>query len=376
MAGVAVATAAIIIVLSVFNGFTRLAESRFSGVDPDLMVTLRDGKVFGDADSLAARISRIDGVAAAAPTLEERGLLMLNDDAQAGVVFKGVDERYKEIIDLEDITTLEIFRFPGDRLPGALLSNGVASKLGFQPGYYVELSTLRRLGRINPANPATAFFSETLGVDGIISIEQPDFDNDHIIVPLDIARDLLQYEDDAASAIEVRLLRTASASSVKKQIEGLAGPYFQVLDRQQQHAEAYRMIAIEKWVTFAMLFFILVIAAFNIISTLSLMVIEKRANMETMRFLGARSGIARGVFEAMGAMITLAGGAIGILLGSALVLAQQWGEFVKVKGDRATLSVDAYPVHLEGVDILAVALLLAAVAILASLSTRLLTKKM
>ena len=318
----------------------------------------------------------MDGVLAAAPTLEERGLLALNDDAQVGVVFKGIDENYKEVADIEGITRFAIYRPKGDRMPGAMISTGVASELGFQPGLPVELYTLRRIGRINPANPAGAFFSEYLGVDGIIAIDQPDFDSDHILVPIDVARNILQYDDDAASAIEVKLAQGADIGRVKRQIETAVGPFFKVETRHEQHAESYRMIAVEKWITFAMLIFILVIAAFNIISTLSLMVIEKRNNMETLRFLGARASITRGVFLAMGAMITLVGGAIGIALGVALSLAQQWGGFIKLNGDQENLSIHVYPVRVEVTDLLAVAALLAAVAAVAALCTRLFTKKL
>ena len=135
------------------------------------------------------------------------------------------------------------------------------------------------------------------------------------------------------------------------------------------------MISVEKWVTFAMLIFILIIAAFNIISTLSLMVIEKRDNMATLRFLGAPRRMVRSVFAWMGAAITLAGGLIGCALGLALAFAQQWGGFIKLGGDPSKLSVDVYPVRVAGVDIAAVLLLVAVMAALTSLVTRLFTRK-
>lgn len=376
VAGVAVATAAIVIVLSVFNGFSHLARERFSAVDPDLMAVSARGAAFAGADSLLRKVSDAEGVEAAVATLTERGLLTAGDDAQLGVVFKGVDKDYDRIANLDRIADYSVSRPEGDTLPGTSVGVGAAARLGILPGTPIELYTLRRVGRINPANPASAFFSATLGVDRIVRTDQLEFDADHIIIPLDVARDLLQYDGDEATAIEVKLAPGAGSGKVAREIKQLLGPDFEILTREQQHAEAYRMIAVEKWVTFAMLIFILIIAAFNIVSTLSLMVIEKRDNMSTLRFLGATRSMVRGVFAAMGAMITVAGGVIGTVLGLALSLAQQWGGFIRLSGDQSKLSITEYPVHVEGQDILAVMGIVILVAAASALTTRLFTRSL
>lgn len=375
VAGVAVATAALIIVLSVFNGFSGLIKERFSTIDPDLMVVPTDGKVFADADSLCAAVMAQEGVEAATPSLTERGLVIANDNSQLGVVFKGVGDDYDKVIDWSEITDFYNTASENDTLPKTSIAIGVASKLDVYADKPVELYTLRRVGRINPANPASSFFSSQLSIERIISIDQAEFDTDHIIIPLDVAREMLQYEANEASAIEIRLKGDATPKSVAKELKkALKNQNVAILTREQQHEASYRMVAVEKWVTFAMMIFILIIAAFNIISTLSLMVIEKRENMETFRFLGAPRHMVRAVFATMGAIITSAGGIIGIIIGVALSLAQQYGGFVKLNGDESKLSITEYPVHVEVSDIFAVLGIVALIAVGAALTTRIFTR--
>lgn len=377
LAGVAVATAAIVVVLSVFNGFSDLAGSHLTVADPDLLVTPVSGKTVASADSLAARIASLPEVGAAMPSLTERGLLV-NGDMQLPVVFKGVTADYPRIVDVDRLLSCGAFHADTTGLGDApaQLAVGVAARLDIRPGLSrPELYVPRRIGRINPANPAGAFRSVPLAVTGIAQVEQMEFDADHMIVPLSDARMLLQYTSGEATAIEAAVAPGVDPDDARRAVARLLGDSFVVTGREGQHAESMRMIAIEKWVTFAMLAFILVIAAFNIISTLSLMVIEKRDNMATLRFLGARRGAVRAVFMWQGAMITLAGGALGLLLGLGLSLAQQYGKFITLGGDHEKMTIDVYPVSVSGADIAAVAAILAAVALLIALSTRLFTRK-
>lgn len=369
-ASVAVATAAIVIVLSVFNGFSNLTRNRFSEIDAELTVIPKQGKVFTQADSLSLIAKGVAGVDAAVPSLTERGLIIASDNSQLGVIFKGVGDNYDEIVDIESITDYKFIRPEYDTLPPAELSIGVASRLALRPGQPFELITLRRVGRINPANPSGAFLSQKLSGNRIISVDQMEFDADNIIIPIDIARDLLQYENREASAIEISLRPGVSAGEVAQELEKTF-PDMKILRREQLHGESYRMIAVEKWITFAMLIFILLIATFNIISTMSLMIIEKRDNMSTLRFLGATRQQVRQIFAIMGALITIIGGAAGIILGIALSLAQQWGGFIKLGGNEAYLTITEYPVHVEATDILAVFALLVVVSLLSSMTARL-----
>ena len=374
MAGVAVATAAIVIVLSVFNGFGDLSASRFRVVDPDLLITPTSGKVFPKADSLAESLERLPQVAVAMPSLSERALIV-DDQRQIGITFHGVTDRYPAVVDVDSaIFAGEFATEMRDGRPALLASIGVAYNLDLRPGISsVAIYLPRRVGRFNPANPSAAFFSDQFGVSGVLRIDHVDYDGATVIIPLSSARLLLDYYNGEASAIQVRA--AGSVAEAKATVADALGSDFSVATRDEQHPEAFRMIAVEKWVTFAMLIFILIIATFNIISTLSLLVIEKRDNMRTLRCLGAPLAFVRRIFMLQGALITLAGGLVGIIIGIGLSLAQQYGGFITLNGDSSQMTISTYPVRVAASDIFAIFAIIVIIAALAALITRLFTRK-
>ncbi len=190
-----------------------------------------------------------------------------------------------------------------------------------------------------------------MAVSAVFQIDQPEYDNDCVTVPLDALRRLLEYRADEASAIDIGLEPGADAARVASDIGAMLGDGFDVLSRERQQADTFRMISVEKWITFLMLVFILVVASFNIVSTLSLMVIEKRYDMATLRSLGASRSTVRRVFIAEGWLITAVGGLVGIALGVGLSLLQERFGSIRLDGDPAALSVEAYPVRLEWGDV-------------------------
>ncbi len=376
VAGVAVATAAIVIVLSVFNGFTDLAASHYDRINPPLLVEPASAKVIVNADSVADRLAKLESVAVAMPSLTERALLSAGDERTA-VVFKGVDKRLTKIIDVDSIVVDGIFttELATGEFPAAI-TVGVATKVNLHPGMEgAELYVPRRIGRINPANPIGAFRSSGITPTAVIQIDQMDYDMDHMLIPLDVARDILMYDNGEATAIEIAPANGYSVDEARRDIADALGHGYKVKDRTEQQARAFHMIAIEKWVTFAMLFFILIIAAFNIISTISLMVIEKRENMQTLRSLGATQSLVRRTFMIQGSIITAAGGIVGCILGIALALAQQYGKFIKLAGDPSQMTISVYPVRVAFTDILAIIGILAVIALLTAQTTRLFTRK-
>ena len=378
VAAIAVAVAAMVVVLSVFNGFADVARAHLSMLDPDITILPARGHVIGEADSLAAEIGERANVAAAAVTLEQRGLLV-NADRQCAVVFKGVPEEYGAVVDT-DPAVVAATSYSGAYSPdGTGLTDvavGVANTLELIPGMGgVTLYVPRRVGRVNPANPATAFLSAPLTTGDVFQVDQLEVDADHIYVPLETARELLMYEGGEGSAIEVRAADGAKADALAADLQKALGSDYRVLPREELHAASLMMVSVEKWVTFAMLGFILIIASFNIISTLSLLVIEKRHNMTTLGYLGAPTGMLREVFMWIGALITMAGAVCGIALGTLLTLAQQIGGFIHLSGDPSQLTVDVYPVRLWAVDLAAVFGVSIIIAALASLATRLFTRK-
>lgn len=375
VAGVAVATAAIVVVLSVFNGFSDLGHSQLSVLDPDLLLTPAEGKVIEQADSLAAVISLIPGIRAAEPVLQERGLL-ISSSGQTPVRFKGVSDNYRRAVPIDSVVSEGEFYVDSvlDR-PTANIAIGVAYHAGITPGTdrSVRLYVPRRVGRINPANPAAAYRGDTLLVWSILRSDIQEFDADCMVISLATARHLLDY-DHQASALEIALTDGADAARVKEQLRRQF-PGLTVADRLEQQAEAFRMIAIEKWMTFLMLVFILVIATFNVISTLSLLVVEKSDDAFTFRAMGASRGQVRSIFIWQGWLITMLGGLAGIILGTGLTLLQQFCHVIKLHADASALTIDYYPVRLAPADLLIVTAVIAVIALLTAQTTRLLGKK-
>ncbi|MBD5421926.1 MAG: ABC transporter permease [Bacteroides sp.] len=351
--GVAVATAAIICVLSVFNGFADLAESRLSNYDPQLRVTPASGKVIDRADSLAEVIAtEIPGVSAALPTISENAVAIF-DGAQMAVNMLGVPAGYDAVTGLPDAIIDGQYATAETDMPVATVSVGTAMRLRAFPGTDRLMSVYvpKRTGRINTANPMASFRADSLFVGGVVRFEDSKRDAGSLMVPLDIARNLLEYDHGEATSIELAVSPSASVDQVAETLRSRLGTDYIVADRLQQEAESFRMIKVEKWITFVMLAFILIIASFNVISTLSMLIIEKRDNMRTLRALGATQRTIRRIFMWEGWLICVFGGLLGTVAGVALTLAQQYGKFVKLSGDPTQLAIEAYPMRLDPTDI-------------------------
>jgi len=363
MAGVAVAAAAMIVVLSVFNGFSQLVEKKTSNFNPPLLVRMADGSVIPDADSLAVKMEMFPGIALASPMIEEQAFA-ISEHGQMPVVIRAMSAEGMEVSGLADI----IIDGKLDTSQ-ATVSVGVAIGLNVRPlaaerqimdGPVTDLVRIfepNRIGRVNPANPTGAFRGDSLTVTGVYQVEQEEQDRDMMIVPLSVARDLLDYTTEATAISLYPSIpqESSDVSAVKAGVSGMLPSGMVVLDRMEQEAEAYRMIAVEKWITFLMLLFILAVASFNIISTLSLMVVEKEKNMGVLSAMGATSGLIKGIFANQGWLITLGGGCVGLLVGSLLTLGQQHYGWIKLSSaNPAMMTVDYYPVVLHLSDLLAV----------------------
>lgn len=366
MAGVAVATAAIICVLSVFNGFSDLAYSHLSLIDPQLKVTPVRGKVIDQADSMAAALSAIPGVAMAVPTVTEQALAIYGE-RQIPVTIKGVPDSFHNLVDVENslIDGQWTLHDHSTSTPCAVMSVGTAISLGARPSYdaLLALYVPRRVGRISQANPMASFRSDSLWVSGVFEVTQSDYDNSLVFVPLDDARQLLDYTTQA-SAIEIKADSPSDIDRLHARLSSVLGPDYRVANRIEQQQNSFRMIKIEKWISFLMLAFILVIASFNVVSTLSMLIIEKRDNMATLRAMGATPGQISGIFFCEGWLISLVGGTVGIILGILLVLAQQWGGFIKLSANPDQLAVTEYPVRLAAGDIFSVLALIIVIGLI------------
>ncbi len=380
IAGVAVATTAIVVVLSVFNGFSELSAKHLSQIDPDLKAVPVQGKAFGGADSLCTLLSALPQIDMAQPTMQERALAVAGNE-QMPVVVKGVPQQsYPGLVPVGNTIIDGIFppgALPPDSAEAAALSVGTAVSLGVRPGLgsVLDLYIPRRRGRINPANPAGAYRNARVTVAGVFQVDQPEYDNDFMITDIDLLRHLLDYTPDHAGAIEMKLAPGVAPGNAAVEVSAVLGSGFEVLTREQQQHETFRMISVEKWMTFLMLVFILVIASFNIITTLSLLVIEKRDNMGTMRALGAPRGFVAGVFAWEGTLITAIGGLAGVVLGLALSWIQQCFGIIKLGADPSALTIDVYPVKIDAADILAVSLTVVLLGIIIGQFSRVFTRR-
>ncbi|MGM9823695.1 MAG: ABC transporter permease [Muribaculaceae bacterium] len=373
--GVIVATAAIVCVLSVFNGFSKLIHSKLSMLDADIAITATVGKTIADADSVAAVARGVAGVEMALPVVEDNALAMFFN-YQMPVTLKGVPNGYDSLTNIRGTIIDGKYLLDDGISQYSVIAIGPALSLNVRPDYLkmVSLYTPRRRGNINLANPATALRSDSVFVSGVFQIEQNKYDRNTMFVSIEMARRLFDYTTQA-TAVELRLAPGANEPAVMAALTDALGEQYVVKNRLMQQAEAFRMVNIEKWVTFLLLGFILVIATFNVIGALSLLIIEKSDSIDTFRNLGASNKLIIRIFVMEGWVISLLGAVLGIVLGLALCLIQEHFGLIEMQGNAATLIITAYPVAVQWTDLLVVLALSLAVGALTSLVTKLIMRR-
>ena len=348
VAGMAIGTAALIIILSIFNGFNRLVSDSLSEVAPDILVSPTKGKVFVPKGEAFEWAYENDDVLNMSEVLEEQ-VFISYDGKQALAKAKGVDNVYEEESPLKNhIKDGEfILRF-GD-LKKAVVGMGLAYNLGISPRFLspIEIYYPVREGKVSLSNPMNSLSEVDVRPSGLFSINAT-LDNELIIVPIETMRELLHYENEV-SAVEIR---TADGASVQKVADGLKerlGPDFKVLNRYEQNENLFKMMRYEKLAIYMILIFIIIIIAFNIFASLTMLVIEKKDDISTLKSLGATDSLVRRIFVMEGWMISLLGLAIGLLIGVAFALLQQKFGFIKMPGNYV---VTSYPIVLKLTDIL------------------------
>ncbi len=372
--GVVVATAALICVLSVFNGFRGLIMGRLAMLDPQIAITATVGKTVDDADSIISAVEGLPGVERAVPVIEDQALAIYAQ-LQMPVRLKGVPDDYNTMNDMDSVIVDGEWKLRDQVSRYAVAGAGPAIRLMVRPDFLgmVRLYAPQRQGRVNIANPMGAFRQDSLFVSGIFQLQQNSYDADLIYVPLEMARGLFDY-DTQATQIEVKLSPGTSESQVMKAIGQALGSGYQVKNRLMQQREAYRLVNIEKWMAFLLLAFILIIATFNVISTLSLLIIEKDSSIATLRALGANDSQISRIFVLQGWLITLVGAITGVIAGLILCLCQQQFGWLRLSGDPANMIISAYPVQVQGTDVLITLALVAAVGLLTSMVTALIMR--
>ena len=351
--GVAVATTALVVTLSVFNGFHDLVASLFTSFDPQLKVAPAVGKTVPADDPALARIKSMDGVEVATETLEDQALVVYGD-RQAVVMIKGVEDNFDSLTHIREILV-------GDgefELHAAGMSYGtpgirLAETLGTGYRYDGPLKVYapKREGQLNMANPADGFVEDELYSPGVLfSVQQAKYDKNYIITSIGFARSLFG-QHGMVSALELRLRPGSDFDAVKAGIKSIAGSRFTVKDRFEQQDDTFKIMKIEKLIAYLFLTFILTVACFNIIGSLSMLIIDKRDDVVTLRNLGASDSQIVRVFLFEGRMISAAGAVLGIALGLLLCWLQQTFGLVRLGSTSGSFIIDAYPVSVHPEDV-------------------------
>ena len=349
--GMAIGTAALIIILSVYNGFDSLVRSLMSNVEPDLMITPATGKTFVPEGKTYDWIYEQPAVKSMCCVLQEQ-VFINYDGKQSLAKAKGVDWIYEEESPIHNHIKEGEFKLHKGDIPMAAVGAGLAHEMGIRTHFLspIEIYYPSRTRRISMANPAASIESINIWPSCLFSVNS-DIDHDLIILPIEQMRELLEYKDEV-SAVEIRTMDGTSAKDQQKLQEEIAsrlGPDFKVRNRFQQNESLYRMMKYEKMAIYMILIFVIIIIAFNIFGSLTMLMIEKREDIMTLRSMGAGESLIRRIFILEGWMISLSGLAAGMISGIGFSLLQQHFGFIKMPGH---FVVQAYPIILSWSDIL------------------------
>lgn len=356
VAGVAIATMAMVCTLSVFNGFRDLVAGLFTAFDPQLRVTLTEGTSVSQDDEALQRLRRHPDVKVYTPVMEGQALVV-QDRRQQVVTVMGVADNFPEQASINNILYGDgSFCLHADVLEYGVLGLRLAARLGLPANFPDPLQVYapKRGERVNMANPLSSFNHDELQSPGVVfNVQQSRYDDNYIITSLGFAQRLFDQRGRITS-VELWLRDGVSLSSAKRELRQLLGARFQVQDRFEQQADVFRIMRIEKLISFVFLTFILLIACFNIIGSLSMLMIDKRQDVRTLRSLGATDGQVCDIFMLEGRMISLAGAAVGLLLGLALCWLQQEFGLISMGSSAGSFIVEAYPVSVHVGDLVIV----------------------
>lgn len=368
VAGIALASFALICTLSVFNGFNDLVATLFTKFDPELKIVSTQGKLFNTDKSKIQDLSDLHFVEEYSFSLEEQALIQYRNSQQI-ITIKGVEESFYATSGIEDILRGNgIFMLADEVCNYGIPGLGIISKLGsgIQPAEPFKLYVPKQGERVNMINAAANFNSCNIYSPGVaFQVNQAKYDENYLLVSLDVAENLTGYNNQA-TAIELKLSDNISVKKAKKRIAALLGTEFKVLDRYEQQEDIFKVVKLEKFISYLFLTFILLIACFNIISSLIMLMIEKQADTEILRSLGADKSTTTQIFVYDGILISMIGAVSGVVLGTIAALMQQHFGFIPL-GTNGGFIVDAYPVNLKIEDIV---LVLATVLVVSYISIK------
>ncbi|MBR4387722.1 MAG: ABC transporter permease [Prevotella sp.] len=351
--GVAVGTLALVVTLSVFNGFHDLVASFFTSFDPQIKVVPVKGKTAPADDPILTQIRELPAVDVATECVEDQAMAVY-DNRQTMVKVKGVDDNFADLTHITEILYGDgQFELAKANLqygtPGIQLAQNLA--LGVKWRGYLHLFAPRREGQLDMAHPEDAFVTDSLISSGVVfNVQQSKYDRNYLLAPIAFARNLFGQQG-MLSSLELRLKEGTSFDATKKEIERIAGDKYKVMDRYEQQAETFNIMNIEKLLAYVFLSFILLVACFNIIGSLSMLIIDKKEDVQTLRNLGADDRQISRIFLFEGRMIATAGAVLGIIGGLLLCWIQQQFGVVSLGDSSGNFVVDAYPVSVHFWDI-------------------------
>jgi lipoprotein-releasing system permease protein len=351
VAGVAVGTMALIIILSVFNGLEGMVSRIFNTFDPDLSITAAQGKIFTPDSISMIKLSEINGISAWSLTLEDNAVLRYGDRQYIATI-KGIDDNYRNVTKLDSSMYEGEFRLKtATDQPRAVIGLGVAKYLGVNVNFINPLFIYvpRRTGEVN-SNPENALIKKYIFPSGIFEIEQ-EYDSKYLFIPLDFCRELLEYKNEISS-IEIRLKDYLTEPDVRKEAAKIFGEKFIIKNRLEQQAIFYKVMRSERLAIFFILTLILIIASFNIIGSLTMLIIEKERDIEILKSLGADNNLIRKIFIFEGWLISIFGALTGLILGFIICWLQERYGLIRLNSE--SLMMQSYPVIMKLKDFIIV----------------------
>ncbi|MBQ6800767.1 MAG: FtsX-like permease family protein [Bacteroidaceae bacterium] len=350
--GVALATLALVCTLSVFNGFQELVAGMFTAFDPELKITTTEGKTFDSRDSLVKLVRELPEVEVSTLSIEDNAMVQYKG-RQAVVTIKGVEDNFEQLTEIDSILYGygkfvlydEIVDYG---IMGAQLSSTLGT--GLRPIDPIEVYAPKRGQQVNMANPTSSFEQAYLFSPGVVfAVNQEKYDATYVLTSMDFARRLFDYDTEITS-LELKLKEGTTTGTVQRKIQQLLGADFRVQNRYEQQADVFRIMEIEKLISYLFLSFILLVACFNIIGSLSMLIIDKKEDVKTLRNLGADNRLIVRIFFTEGCLISLIGALIGIVGGIGLCLLQEHYGLIAL-GTQGGFVVDAYPVSVQVGDV-------------------------
>lgn len=363
---VGVVTAAMVCVLSVMNGFGVMVEQLFSQFDPDLRITTQKGKSFSINEEKKDELLGLPSVDLLSESITETALVYF-EDKQMPVQLQGVDAEFDELTSIEQIITdghYEVYDGAFDR---AVLGQGLAWKLGIGARFVsgIEVYAPKREGKVNMLRPDANFNRETCFIAGTFAVNQQKYDDNLMLVDIALTRRLLDYDSTEVTALQVAVAEGYSVKQAKKEIVSVLGEGYAVQDRYEQQEDFFRILRVEKLLTTLLLVFILLIATFNGIGSLSMLIIDKQQDIRTLSHLGASEKMIRRVFVLEGWMVNALGALGGLVVGLVVCLLQEHLGLLKL-GNGAEYVIEAYPVAVQGWDIVMVIVVVLALGAISS----------